>query len=143
MVRLFLNYLQAVGVEEARLRYQVHVHESADVAVAVSFWAQVVGVDTDRFQPPVLKRDRLRTNRHNVGASYHGCLSVRVTGAAELYRRIEGTWWAVRAAAKATSSVRENARITRPEVDPISGLPLRLARVRRILRRGRRAWASA
>ncbi|MEU6755065.1 hypothetical protein [Streptomyces sp. NPDC046685] len=39
-----------------------------------------------------LKRHNPRTNRKNVGDTYHGCLRVRVLKGSDLYRRIEGAW---------------------------------------------------
>jgi hypothetical protein len=43
-----------------------------------------------------LKRHRVRTNRKNVGADYHGCLVISVLRSAVLYRQVEGIWFAVR-----------------------------------------------
>jgi hypothetical protein len=99
MVQLFLRWLELNGVDASRLRFQVQIHESADVEKAQEFWAACVNQPVDRLQPPTLKRHKPLTNRKNVGSDYHGCLSIWVTAASGLYRRAEGIWWAVAASA--------------------------------------------
>ena len=102
MVQLFLRWLELNGVESSRIRYQVHIHESADIEKAQEYWAARVNEPVDRLQPPTLKRHKPLTNRKNVGTDYHGCLSIWVTAASDLYRRAEGIWWAVAASAART-----------------------------------------
>lgn len=92
LITLFLRFLQATGVEGDRITYRVAIHESADVAGAERFWAEVTGVDVGRFKRPTLKRHNPKTVRKNVGDGYHGCLVVGVLRGAELYQKIEG--WA-------------------------------------------------
>ncbi len=104
MIRLFMTYLEMLGVVPERLRLRIHIHESADVAAASRYWSEILQRPVSEFQRPTLKRHSPSTNRKNVGVDYHGCLSVCVLRSAALYRRIEGTWWAVRAAAERSSS---------------------------------------
>jgi len=92
MIRLFLRWLDLLGVDPQRLRFTVQIHESADVEEAKRFWADVVGGSSEAFRKTVLKRHTPRTNRKNTGQHYHGCLRVYVRQSAELYRRMEGTW---------------------------------------------------
>ena len=58
MVRLFLRWLELNGVDRERLRYQVHIHESADVPKAEVFWAGTLQVPVERLQPSTLKRHK-------------------------------------------------------------------------------------
>jgi transcriptional regulator with XRE-family HTH domain len=137
MIRLFLWWLQAAGVEPERLRYQVHIHETADIEAAERFWADVVGVPVGRLQRSTLKRHKPLTSRRNVADTYHGCLCIRVVDAAKLYRRIEGTWWAVNGAQNATVVATGDDSIDGPA--SVLALPsVRLARFRRILASARR-----
>lgn len=71
------------------------IHESADVAAAERYWAGLAGVDIDAFSRTTLKRYNPRTVRENVGEAYRGCLVISVPQSAELYRRIEGTWYGI------------------------------------------------
>ena len=96
MIGLFLRFLTLLDVGPGRLRFQLHIHRSADVVAADQYWSEILGVPSDVFQPTVLKQHAVKTNRKNTGTDYHGCLSVRVLQSAPLYRHIEGIWWAVK-----------------------------------------------
>ena len=100
MIQLFMAYLDLLGVVPERLRLRILIHESADVLAAARYWSDILMVPISVFQRPTLKRHSPLTNRKNVGVDYHGCLSVSILRSAALYRQIEGTWWAVRAAAQ-------------------------------------------
>jgi transcriptional regulator with XRE-family HTH domain len=90
LIRFFLRFLGEAGVDPARLRFRVHIHETADVSAAEEFWLEVTGAEPAQFQRTTLKRHNPRTVRKNVGADYHGCLRLEVKLSAGLYRRIEG-----------------------------------------------------
>jgi hypothetical protein len=90
LIKFFLRFLRAAGVEPGQLRFRVHIHETADVSAAEQFWRDVTAADPAQFQRTTLKTHNPRTIRKNVGADYHGCLIVRVRQSADLYRRIEG-----------------------------------------------------
>jgi len=90
LIKFFLRFLDAAGVEPAQLRFRVHIHETADVAAAEEFWQNVTGAGSSQFHRTGLKRHNPRTVRKNVGADYHGCLIIGVRQSADLYRRIEG-----------------------------------------------------
>jgi transcriptional regulator with XRE-family HTH domain len=93
LIKLFLRFLGATGVEAERITYRLSIHESADIAAAERFWAEVTGVDASQFKRATLKSHNPKTVRKNVGDSYHGCLVVGVLRGAELYQKIEG--WAL------------------------------------------------
>jgi transcriptional regulator with XRE-family HTH domain len=90
LIRFFLRFLMAAEVESAQLRFRVYIHETADVAAAERFWADVTGADRGSFYKAVLKQHNPRTVRSNTGTDYHGCLRIDVLQSADLYRRIEG-----------------------------------------------------
>ncbi|MGA5488457.1 helix-turn-helix domain-containing protein [Streptomyces pseudogriseolus] len=92
VITLYLAWLDLLGVERDRLRYRVMIHMTADVEGAKRYWADLVGVDVSTFQKTTIKKHNPTTVRKNVGDTYRGCLVVRVSQGAELYRRIEG-WW--------------------------------------------------
>jgi hypothetical protein len=92
LIKFFLKFLDKAGVSRQRLRYCVHIHESADVEAATSYWAGVVEATPDRFVRPVIKRHTPRIARKDDNTGYHGCLRVSVTKSSGLYREISG--WA-------------------------------------------------
>ncbi|MFI2260776.1 hypothetical protein [Streptomyces tubercidicus] len=95
MIRVYLAWLRLLDVGTERLRFHVHIHESADVQAAERYWGDVTGVDPSTFGKTTLKKHNPKTVRKNVGADYHGCLMIRVLQCAELYRRIEGWWYGI------------------------------------------------
>ncbi|MER5383916.1 hypothetical protein ABT040_27210 [Streptomyces sp. NPDC002688] len=92
VIQVYLAWLDLLDVPRERLRFRVMIHETADVAAAERYWADLVGIDATSLQSTTLKKHNPRTVRKNVGAAYRGCLVVRVLQGAELYCRIEG-WW--------------------------------------------------
>lgn len=90
LIKLFLRFLSAAGVEATQLGFRVHIHESADVAAAEQFWVAATGAQPAQFHRTTLKRHNPRTIRKNVGTDYHGCLIVTVRQSGDLYQRIEG-----------------------------------------------------
>ncbi|WP_345963178.1 hypothetical protein ABDE16_21405 [Streptomyces sp. BRB040] len=95
MIRTFLAWLNLLNVERERLRFTVMIHESADVVGAERYWADCVGMDRETFNNTTLKKHNPKTVRKNVGDSYRGCLVVKVLKGADLYRRIEGSWYGI------------------------------------------------
>ncbi|MGC5563949.1 hypothetical protein ACPYPG_14035 [Streptomyces sp. FR-108] len=92
MIKVFLRWLDLLGVERHRLRFHVMIHETADAAAAEQYWANLVDAAPNMFNKTTLKKHNPQTVRKNVGTSYRGCLVVRVLKSADLYRRIEGSW---------------------------------------------------
>ncbi|MFI6689820.1 hypothetical protein [Streptomyces sp. NPDC050485] len=95
VIKLYLRWLELLGVSRERMRFRVSIHESANVAEAEQFWADLAGVDASTFQRATLKRHNPRTTRKNVTEAYRGCLVIYVTKGAELYRRMEGAWYGI------------------------------------------------
>jgi hypothetical protein len=95
VIRLFVAWLNLLGVSSDRLHYRVHIHESADVDAAERYWADVVGVSRDAMAPTTLKRHNPKTLRKNTGEEYHGSLVIRVRKSATEYWRMSGLWTGV------------------------------------------------
>ncbi|MGJ5760371.1 hypothetical protein [Streptomyces galbus] len=95
VIRFFLRWLDALGVDRERLRYRVSIHESADVTGAEQFWADVVGVERSVLQKVILKKHNPKTVRKNTSENYRGCLIIYVLQSADLYRRMEGAWYGI------------------------------------------------
>ncbi|MEU3411246.1 hypothetical protein ABZ760_08235 [Streptomyces sp. NPDC006658] len=95
MIRVFLAWLDLLRVERGRLRFNVMIHENADVEGAERYWADLVGADPSVFRKTTLKKHNPKTVRKNTGDTYRGCLAIRVLKGADLYRRIEGSWYGI------------------------------------------------
>ncbi|MFF0484157.1 hypothetical protein [Streptomyces sp. NPDC004435] len=95
VIRVYLAWLDLLGIARSRLRFRVMIHESADVGGAERYWADLAGIPPSDLQKTTLKKHNPKTVRKNTGANYRGCLVVRVSTASDLYRRIEGSWYGI------------------------------------------------
>ena len=95
VLRLFLDWLDLVGVPEADRVYRLNIHETADVARNERWWAQQLEVPLASFARATIKRHKPVTVRLNTGEHYHGCLVVSVAKSGRLYYSIEGWWGAL------------------------------------------------
>ncbi|PZT69322.1 hypothetical protein DN402_20565 [Streptomyces sp. SW4] len=95
VIKVFLRWLELLGVSRDRLTLRVSIHESADVRGAEQYWADIVGVETSAFSKATLKKHNPRTVRKNTGDTYRGCLVIYVRRSADLYRRMEGAWYGI------------------------------------------------
>ncbi|MCS0600232.1 hypothetical protein NX794_03125 [Streptomyces sp. LP11] len=95
MIEVFLAWLDLLEVERSRLRFTVMIHETADIAAAERYWAELVGASPDSFNKTTIKRHNPKTVRKNTGDGYRGCLVIKVLRGADLYRRIEGSWYGI------------------------------------------------
>jgi len=92
LIRFFLKFLDEAGVSPERLRFRVHIHESADAAAATNHWASVTGTPPEQFARPIIKHHTPLTSRPGGNTDYHGCLQISVAKSSKLYREISG--WA-------------------------------------------------
>lgn len=92
LIAVWLEWLHRRGYGREQLRFHLSIHESADLAAATRYWAEVVGVDVRCFGKPTIKRHNPKTVRKNIGEAYVGCLLVRVLQGRLLYQEIEGIW---------------------------------------------------
>ncbi|MFH8800616.1 helix-turn-helix domain-containing protein [Streptomyces sp. NPDC017936] len=99
MITVFLAWLDLFEVSRDRLHCRVMIHETADVAAAERYWADLVGIDRSALGKTVLKKHKPTTVRKNTGDTYRGCLGIKVRQGADLYRRIEGAWYGIVGAA--------------------------------------------
>jgi hypothetical protein len=90
LIRLFLRFLDAAGVQRSDLVFSVYIHETADVAAAHRFWLEVAQAYPEQFLKPMIKRHNPKTTRRNVGKDYHGCLRINIHRSSALLRWIEG-----------------------------------------------------
>jgi transcriptional regulator with XRE-family HTH domain len=95
VLRVFLAWLDLVGIASDDRRCRLTIHESADVATHEQWWAEQLRISTAAFQRATLKRHNPKPSRYNRGDSYHGCVVVTVAKSTALYDMIDGWWQAI------------------------------------------------
>jgi transposase len=101
LLEVYLRFLELGGYRVEELGYRVSIHETVDAEAAGDWWAQRLAIPRERFMKPTIKKHVPLTRRGNVGDDYHGCLTVTVPRARNLYWRMEGV---VKAITRQTSS---------------------------------------
>jgi hypothetical protein len=92
LLRVYLSWLDLLGIAEEERVYTLQIHESADARGHESWWQSMLGLAAASFRATVLKRHTPTTKRFNTGIGYHGCLMVDVRRGTALYDAIAG-WW--------------------------------------------------
>lgn len=110
LLRVFLAFLESVGLGRADLSYRVSIHETADAPAATRWWCDRLDLPMSAMRRPTIKRHTPATVRRNTGDTYHGCLVVEVPRSRELYWWIEATMSTVVDAAATASRSRRGAR---------------------------------
>ena len=95
MIRLFLKWLELIGVPRGDIAFRLSIHENASISEALEYWSEVVGVPPEEFKPTNLKRPKEKPQRRNVGPSYRGCLSVTVRRSGDLNKRLDAWFGAL------------------------------------------------
>lgn len=93
MLRTFLLWLRDISkVDDKKIHFQIYLHETSDhrVKEVIEYWSKNLGVATSRLDKIYFKRNRLSTNRNNIGESYYGLLRIKVRGSSSLVRLIAG-----------------------------------------------------
>jgi transcriptional regulator with XRE-family HTH domain len=91
VIRVFLAWLELLGVERTELIFRVAIHRDGDARAAERFWAEVVGISVSDLQRTTFKEHE-RTTRRLPTADYVGCLRVDVRRSTDFNRQIAG-WW--------------------------------------------------
>jgi hypothetical protein len=122
ILRLFLSWLDLLGVPEQARRYRLSIHVNADVDRHQRWWADQLGLSTATFYRATLKRHNPTPSRYNREETYHGCLVVSVAKSTALYDAIEGWWQALSSASPAGIAGTANPpRSRRLQANPVPG----------------------
>lgn len=93
MVQLFIRWLkECCGVIEDDITLEIFIHESHKNSIGrvIKYWAKVTGFSPKVFSHVYFKRNKIKTNRKNIGNKYYGVLRVKVKKSSSLHRKIEG-----------------------------------------------------
>ena len=93
MVKLFLKWLTDVcKVPKGEIYFDIFIHENSKNSVeqVKKYWSSATNFSEHHFPHLYFKRNKVKTNRKNVGESYFGLVKVRVRASSILNRKIAG-----------------------------------------------------
>ena len=88
--RIFIKWVREFGgyIPED-FKYEIYIHETADIEKAKQYWAAQLGVSRDIFRI-YIKRTAIKTKRKNIGREYNGVLRICVLRSIDFNRKIAG-----------------------------------------------------
>lgn len=93
MIKLFLKWLKVcLKIDDPDIQLDIYIHEAhrSKKERAISYWSQITGFHTTKFDRIYYKKHKLSTNRKNTGSGYFGILRIRVKRSTDLNRKIAG-----------------------------------------------------
>jgi hypothetical protein len=92
MVKVYLKWLKVCGVSKKNTHFRIYLHENAKnkVKKVQRYWARNTGFSVRYFQKITWKKNKVRTNRKNIGDNYYGLVDVIVKKSVNLNRRTQG-----------------------------------------------------
>lgn len=92
MIKIFLKWLNYCKVDKNKIYFEIHLHENHKHRVneVKKYWSNVTEFSISCFKRIYFKRNKINTNRKNVGQNYHGILKITVKQSSTLLRKITG-----------------------------------------------------
>lgn len=93
MIIVFLKWLYEIcGIEKKDIVFRIYLHETSKhrLGDVIKHWAKVTKFPQESFQQITWKKNKVNTNRKNIGKDYYGLLDVGVKRSINLNRRIQG-----------------------------------------------------
>lgn len=92
MIQVFLRWLRdVIKIQDSEMVFEVYVHENHknNTKKFLDYWAHIAGIEVKRLRI-YFKKNKIRTNRKNIGDNYRGLLRVSVRKSSILNRKISG-----------------------------------------------------
>lgn len=93
MIRLFLVWLmKSARISQKEIFFSLYIHSNQkdDIGRHRRYWSKETGFDVSHFERVYYKNHNPKTNRSNIGDSYHGVLNIMVRSSSLLLRKIAG-----------------------------------------------------
>lgn len=92
MIRIFLKWLEQMGVPKSVICFELYVHETrkSEAETFKRWWAQELEVPSPKLDRIYFKKGNPKTNRKNVADLYHGLVRIKVNSSTVLNRRVSG-----------------------------------------------------
>lgn len=93
MIEFFLRWLREFcSVDEERIYFEIYLHETSKSRIPeiVNYWSQRIQVSEERLRRIYFKKNKIITNRKNVGEVYWGTVKIKVRESSSLVRYIYG-----------------------------------------------------
>lgn len=93
MIKLYLGWLYKImTVTKERIIFDIYIHENYkdNIDRVINYWSDCTGFSKDYFKHVYFKKNKIKTNRKNVGSDYYGLLRINVKNSSSLNRMVAG-----------------------------------------------------
>lgn len=93
MIKTYLYWLiNIIKQPKEEILFEIYIHENHKHRISEirEQWSRCTGFSKDKFNKVYFKKNKLKTNRKNVGSNYFGLLRIRVKNSSGLNRKIQG-----------------------------------------------------
>ncbi len=93
MVVVFLKWLNDIcKVSNDKIEIEIYIHENSknSIEVVKKYWSKITGFSINRLNKIYYKKNKIKTNRRNIGNLYYGGIRVTVKSSSSLLRKITG-----------------------------------------------------
>jgi len=93
MIKIFLRWLYKIcGIKRKDIIFRIYLHETSKerLEIVKEHWASTTGFSKECFQKITWKKNKINTNRKNIGKNYYGLLDVGVRKSINFNRKIQG-----------------------------------------------------
>ncbi len=91
--KMFIEWLLDVcKISKENIHFRIYLHENNKKRLnyVQKYWSKVTQFPIKDFQKITWKKNKIKTNRKNIGENYYGLLSVKVRRSTNLNRKIQG-----------------------------------------------------
>lgn len=93
MIKFFLLWLKRIlKIPDSDICFEIYIHENNlnRSKQVINFWINSAGFSESQFKRIYFKKNKIRTNRKNVGDTYYGVVKIRVKRSSYFNRKIAG-----------------------------------------------------
>lgn len=93
MIKLFLKWLYDIcKISKKRIDFDIYIHENSknNLESVIDYWSKHTGFTKEIFKHIYFKKNKIKTNRKNIGNSYYGVVKIKVKSSSDLLRKIAG-----------------------------------------------------
>jgi hypothetical protein len=93
MIQIFLVWLFRVcKIDKNMVVFNIFLHQTHKTRLEEirKYWSKVTGFPVERFMSVYWKRNKIKTNRKNIGEKYYGVLKIKVKRSSDLVRKVAG-----------------------------------------------------
>ena len=93
MIKFFLRWLmEIIKVPKENIYFEIYIHDNYRnrLEEIARYWSEITDFPANSFERTYFKKNKISTNRKNIGKKYHGLVRIMVRRSSNLNRKIQG-----------------------------------------------------